>query len=269
MELGKDIRIFLTRDDASWPTSMTDMYTGDGAAGERIRQLRSELSEQWMVSFFETPADLAGLVAAALNQAVLASREQRALEVKVAAETPEPGTTLERIVAPQPIGTALWWWKTAIERAAAVALVRTSAGEPRGTAFLVRGGDLHPAFGDEVLGVTASYIVSAQPAPLLGTYRPLLPDEALIEFELADIGEQGIYEVIWESPQDHLSTTVFRIENPPAHLVTPPISPAAPGGRSHHDSGWSVNGVHTARQELFRREPKFPGHDRDPGVLEG
>ena len=91
IELDKDVRIFLARDQAAWPTHMTDMYTGEGETGARIRQFRSELEEQWMVSFFHTAADLASLVAAALNQALLASQEQLALEVSVASRR-RPGS---------------------------------------------------------------------------------------------------------------------------------------------------------------------------------
>ena len=47
---------------------MTDAYTGDAGAGQRIKQLRAELADAHVVSYFSTPDQLASRTAAAIFQ---------------------------------------------------------------------------------------------------------------------------------------------------------------------------------------------------------
>ncbi len=64
--LNKPCLIFLSQEDAPWPITMMDSYTGDGAAGKQMKELRAELVEQHVVSFFATPDQLASRTAAAI-----------------------------------------------------------------------------------------------------------------------------------------------------------------------------------------------------------
>jgi len=65
-KLQKPCLVFLSKEDAPWPATMTDFYSGEGGRGEQIRKLRAELAEEHVVSFFATPDQLAGLAAAAV-----------------------------------------------------------------------------------------------------------------------------------------------------------------------------------------------------------
>jgi len=64
--LSKPCLIFLLAEDAPWSIAMTDSYTGEASAGAQINQLRAELAEQHVVSFFTTPDQLASRAAAAI-----------------------------------------------------------------------------------------------------------------------------------------------------------------------------------------------------------
>ncbi|MCD4766153.1 MAG: DUF4062 domain-containing protein [Methanosarcinales archaeon] len=58
VETGKKCHIFLLHEDAPWPRKFVDK--GDDA--QKIDDLRKELSEEYIVSFFETPEELRSLV---------------------------------------------------------------------------------------------------------------------------------------------------------------------------------------------------------------
>ncbi len=60
--------VFLLDETAPWATHLTDTWTGEADKGERIRQLRNELSREKMGSFFSGTYELASLVQAAVTQ---------------------------------------------------------------------------------------------------------------------------------------------------------------------------------------------------------
>jgi hypothetical protein len=61
--------VFLLDDNALWPPPMLDSQSGDGDGGRRIRELRSELTQERLASFFTSPEDLSAKVAAAVHLA--------------------------------------------------------------------------------------------------------------------------------------------------------------------------------------------------------
>jgi hypothetical protein len=61
--------VFLLDDDALWPPAMLDSQSGDGDSGRRIRNLRRELAQERLASFFTSPEDLSAKVAAAVHLA--------------------------------------------------------------------------------------------------------------------------------------------------------------------------------------------------------
>lgn len=65
-KLGKPCLIFLLDEAAAWSPRWLDQVTGEGEQGQRIKALRAELAREKLVSFFTTPAELAGLVAPAV-----------------------------------------------------------------------------------------------------------------------------------------------------------------------------------------------------------
>src|SRR5437588_6186157 len=59
IENGKSRLIFILKEDASWPPMAIDIVIGQGDGGKRIMALRQELTQQELVSFFETAEQLA------------------------------------------------------------------------------------------------------------------------------------------------------------------------------------------------------------------
>ena len=53
-EKGKTILVFLSHEDITWPAKFIDLGTG----GNRIRELRSELEENYLVDYFSNPDHL-------------------------------------------------------------------------------------------------------------------------------------------------------------------------------------------------------------------
>lgn len=69
-EVGIPRLIFILKDDASWPTTLTDYKAGEGDRGKRIETFRNELMKEKTVSFFENPDDLARLVSVAVQDQI-------------------------------------------------------------------------------------------------------------------------------------------------------------------------------------------------------
>jgi hypothetical protein len=75
-EANRPCLLFLLDEGFPWPDSLKDSVTGEGEGGRRIRALREEVARERLVSFFKTPDQLAGLVSAAVQNA-LASQAGR------------------------------------------------------------------------------------------------------------------------------------------------------------------------------------------------
>ncbi len=184
-----------------------------------------QLTEIWR---FTADTLEAGQFVVALRGALLRSREGR-LELTpgqlqhTAAALDNPGPRLERVlgtVGPQ----TLTWLRTGMERAQAVALIRGPGGLGIGTGFLLRGGDLHPALGNEPVVVTNAHVVSE--------FRDdggVAPDQAMITFE-AQTGSAGtrahyrVGKLLWSSPRQHLDTSLLRLVPPVDGVVPCPIA---------------------------------------------
>lgn len=67
LKSAKPALIFLLSDDAPWLPKCMDTSTGEAGAGKRIKALRTELSKETLVSFFQNELELAGLVNAAVT----------------------------------------------------------------------------------------------------------------------------------------------------------------------------------------------------------
>lgn len=65
-ETGKSRLLYLLDKEAPWPSTLMDQTTGDGDRGRLISELRRELEQENLVSFFETADQLTGLVCTAV-----------------------------------------------------------------------------------------------------------------------------------------------------------------------------------------------------------
>ncbi len=116
-----------------------------------------------------------------------------------------------------------------IDRARAVARIEYQPGQGFGTGFIIRGGDLHEPFGDELMLLTNAHVVSEDPA-VRGALRP---DDAIVTFQLLkeetrDDDEYSVAQIVWSSPPWELDASLLRLEENPAGLEPYPLAPRLP-----------------------------------------
>jgi Trypsin-like peptidase domain len=168
----------------------------------------------------------------ALRGALLKSRDGR-LELTpsqlqhTTAALDNPGPRLERVLGTVGLQT-MTWLRTGMERTRSVALIRGRGGRGIGTGFLVRGGDLHPALGGELVVVTNAHVVSG-----LQDDGGIAPDQALITFEAQNgtSGTQTFYRVqklLWGSAKQHLDTSLLRLDPTVQGIAPCPIAKSLP-----------------------------------------
>jgi hypothetical protein len=63
---GKPCFIFLVKDTAAWPFDQTDFFLNQNNRGRKIQSVRKALREELLISFFESPDELALKVVAAV-----------------------------------------------------------------------------------------------------------------------------------------------------------------------------------------------------------
>jgi hypothetical protein len=137
-----------------------------------------------------------------------------------------PPYQLEAVLGPNGAQTYRWW-KTGIERAAAVACVRDRMGARIGTGFLLRAGDL--ALGerlraDELLVLTNFHVINPQ-----GASPGLAPGDAEVVFEAVNANQAyDIAEIVWHSAPDRHDAALLRLAAPVSGIAPLPIAAALP-----------------------------------------
>jgi hypothetical protein len=124
----------------------------------------------------------------------------------------------------------LAWYKIGLDRARAVAKILNRSGDGFGTGFLIRGGSLLPALGDEILLLTNSNVVSHDPA-VQAKYGTLGPADASVLFEaLEAVGQEPlkVREILWSSPPGQLDTSLLRLDRPLPAFEPFPIAKRLP-----------------------------------------
>lgn len=116
------------------------------------------------------------------------------------------------------------WWKTALDRAAAVGAVKQRMGTRFGTAFLVRAGDLGLEPSDELLALTNFHVVNEH-----GANNGLTPADAEVVFEALDAGTpHAIAQILWSSPPEKHDASLLRLDPPVAAAAPVPIARGLP-----------------------------------------
>ena len=188
-----------------------------------------QLQEVWRLDVDSEP----GASLLPILQAELLMQQGSTLEIKP--EQLKPGRLAE--LAPENLERILGkdryvsykFMLRAIERARSVARIEHQPGRGYGTGFLVRGGDLHPALGDEPMLLTNSHVVSDDPK----VKDALHPDSAIITFQLLKEEnraeeEYTDFDLLWSSPPGELDATLLRLESYPDGLQPYPIAPRLP-----------------------------------------
>jgi V8-like Glu-specific endopeptidase len=113
---------------------------------------------------------------------------------------------------------AYQWWS--VLSAQSVGAIKNLVGKPKGTGFLVRGGDFIPALGDELIVVTNAHVVSDPQVE-----DALEVDIACIVFEAVDIQRQYKFrKVLWQSDVRGCDCTLLRLQEQPAGIKPLEIS---------------------------------------------
>lgn len=109
------------------------------------------------------------------------------------------------------LGTQTWqWYRTGLDRATAVCVVRSKMGVRLGTGWLVKAGDLgRQAEADELLVMTNFHVVNAQAA-----HDGIAPEDAELVFEAAEGDKAGkaytVREILWNSPPERHDVALLR-----------------------------------------------------------
>jgi len=202
----------------------------DADAFELASTLR-QLTEVWGLTL-DTPP---GSILLPLLQSQLLQRKGGRVDVpagkmdETRQRTVEAAPVLEKVLGKEGVVT-LGWYKSGLDRASNVAKVLNPAGDGFGTGYLIRGGDLVPAFGDELLLLTNAHVASDDPA-VQAKYGSLHPDDAGIAFESCEaIGDRHfrVKELLWTSAPDQLDATLLRLDPPVPSLETYPLAKRLP-----------------------------------------
>jgi tetratricopeptide (TPR) repeat protein len=188
--------------------------------GSTLRQLR----ELWLLTVASEPGStLLPFLEAHLLQRTGGRIDAEASDVHQAIQS---AVELEKTLCPRGVVT-LRWYRHGLERCRLVAQVRSRTGEAYGTGFLVRGTDLAPGLGDELLFLTNAHVVTDDP----DVKEALRPDEAEIVFEAQEKPSPHEYRaarLIWTSPPGDLDTSVLRLEPAANDSQSCPLAPRLP-----------------------------------------
>jgi hypothetical protein len=202
-----------------------------------LASTRRQLKEVWGLTIEEPPGSLllplleAALLKRSGGRVDLASSEVRPTLQKIEKTEERASASLqfEKILGKEGV-VSLSWYKTGLDRTQSVAKVLNKLEEGFGTGFLVRGGDLVPAFGDEVLLLTNAHVMSDN-AAVQGQYGSLDPADAQIIFENFEAAAQKKYRVaklLFTSPPTELDATLLRLDPPPPPCATYPVGKRLP-----------------------------------------
>lgn len=139
-------------------------------------------------------------------------------------EPDPPAGQLEAVLGA--LGTQTWqWYRTGLDRATAVCVVRSKMGVRLGTGWLVRAGDLGRAHEpDELLVMTNFHVVNAQAA-----HEGIVPEDAELVFEAADPGKAyTVREILWASAPERHDAALLRTNEKIAGIAPLPISKRLP-----------------------------------------
>ncbi len=89
VDSDKPILMFLLDPEAEWASAQFDAVSGDGDNGADVARLRQRVGERYLVSYFRSPDQLAGLVSAAIyRQEMSAQMELKKLNVEARLNDP-------------------------------------------------------------------------------------------------------------------------------------------------------------------------------------
>ncbi len=120
------------------------------------------------------------------------------------------------------------WYMTGIERSKGIALIKDRFQEGQGTGFIVRGRDIKPEWGDDLVMLTNEHVISSLSTNR--TQNSMQPDQARISFELSaePDSESLVSEVLYCSPSSQLDATIVKLSQPINGVQPYPIAKHLP-----------------------------------------
>ena len=140
-----------------------------------------------------------------------------------------PNAQLEAVLGAH--GTQTWkWYRTGLERAAAVCVVRSKMGVRLGTGWLVKARDLGRQEGpDELLVMTNFHVVNPQAA-----HQGIAPEDAELVFEGADVSKTyTVREIVWSSSPERHDVALLRTNEEIAGIAPLPLAKRLPLLEAH------------------------------------
>lgn len=96
--LRKSVLMFLLDPACEWPSTEIDAVLGLGNAGKDVARLRREVGQKFLVNFFRSPEDLAGLVSAAIYRTEM-TRQMELESLPIDARLNEPFISKDAAIA--------------------------------------------------------------------------------------------------------------------------------------------------------------------------
>ncbi len=148
----------------------------------------------------------------------LAPAEARALQKQLSESDTTAKAIFESVLGGAGGPSKLVWWEKGLQRARSVARINNLDNNTVGTGFIVRGSDLDPKLGSELLLLTNNHVVGTVEYPYYEYARRacLFGPEARIAFDLEDDRanrEPMECDVLWTSPTTALDATLLRIKD--------------------------------------------------------
>ncbi|MFP5284469.1 MAG: serine protease [Thermoanaerobaculia bacterium] len=253
-----------------------------GADAFELASTLRQLTEVWRLDDVNDPgAKLLPLLRSQLLQREGGQVEVKPSELPASVERLDRQDTveggLEKVFGFEK-SVALRWYRTGLDRCRAVGRVESRTGKGFGTGFLVRGGDLHPRFGDELLLLTNAHVLSNDPQ-VQSTFGSRHTEAALVTFEVLGT-EHEVAEQLWTSPPWELDATLVRLtpgiqaQGRPFSLAPGPIPTADgklrvyvighPSGRSLEISLHDSTLLDCEDPKVHYRTPTEPGSSGSP-----
>lgn len=136
--------------------------------------------------------------------------------------------SLQKILGPHGV-VSVTWYREGLERAAGVAQIREHLGGAIGTGFLIRGGDLVAAFGDELMILTNSHVVSDD-SEVQRRENAVAAKDARVVFDELAVAKGKEYRVtqVWTSSPPEPDATLLRLSEAIVGFTPPEIAANMP-----------------------------------------
>ena len=205
-----------------WLTRLADNEAADALA---LAEAHRHLLDVWQLTPDAEPGS--SMLPFLLQRRAALQRARPAPPSTAAAEAAGgPAPALERVFSyAEPASLA--WFKTGLERAHSVACIQGATGQTLGTGFIISARDFLPDGGDELLFLTAAYLLTNDETRETLPFVVVSPEEAAIVFTTSG-KKYKVGEILWTSPTRELDATLARLDPPVEGIAPLPVARGLP-----------------------------------------